>query len=61
MTKRSRDRLGRLALPPPIMRRARADHEEKRVTHGNVKGREEHLAPHNLDQRRRSSILRAER
>jgi len=38
--------------PDPIMRRPRADREEKRVTHGNGKRREEQLDPHNPNQRR---------
>ncbi len=38
--------------PDPIMRRPRADREEKRVTHGNGNRREEQLDPHNPNQRR---------
>ena len=34
MPRRSRDRLRHLALLNPIMRRPRADREEKRVIHG---------------------------
>ena len=35
MPRRSRDRLRHLALLNPIMRRPRADREEKRVIHGH--------------------------
>jgi hypothetical protein len=38
--------------PDPIMRRPSTDREEKRVTHGNGKGRKEQLDPHNPNQRR---------
>src|SRR5271170_2823667 len=37
--------------PDPIMRRPRADREEKRVTHGNGLRREEQLDPYNPNQR----------
>src|SRR5215213_8864327 len=39
--------------PDPIMRRPRADREEKRVTYGNGLRREEQLDSNNPNQRRR--------
>ena len=38
--------------PDPIMRRPRADREEKRVTYGNGLRREKQLDPNNPNQRR---------
>src|ERR1035437_9860822 len=43
-------------LPDPIMRRPRADREEKRVTHGNGLRREKKLDPHNPNQRGPSDV-----
>jgi hypothetical protein len=43
--------------PDPIMRRPCADREEKRVTHGNGKWREEQLDPHNPNQRRHLDVI----
>ena len=40
MPRRSRDRLRHLTLLNPIMRRPRADREEKRVIHGRDIGQE---------------------
>ena len=45
-----------LRPPDPIMRRPRADREEKRVTHGIGRGHEEQLDPDSPNQRGLSGL-----
>ena len=57
MPRRSRDRLGRLALLTPSCGGQSADREEKRVTYGNGWRHEEQLDPNNANQRRHLEAL----